>query len=147
MSDDKSLVAGVPENSGIGRLLLRVSTVAKGHLDRHLLQLGLTNKHFAVLNHVSQMGPQSQAAIGKDLQLDRTTMVGVIDDLERAALASRAPDEQDRRAYRIQITELGARWLAEARVAASQADAAFLRPLSVAERVQLRALLLKLAEG
>jgi DNA-binding MarR family transcriptional regulator len=47
----------------------------------------------------SERGSLSQQAIGERLRIDRTTMVALIDDLERGGYVKRERNPHDRRAY------------------------------------------------
>jgi len=50
----------------------------------------------------------NQAAMAKELGLDRTVMTYLIDDLEREGLVERRPDPKDRRARQVVTTHTGA---------------------------------------
>ncbi len=52
---------------------------------------------------------QMAAALAEIGDMDKTTMVGTVDALEKAGLAERRPSRTDRRARIIQVTEEGAR--------------------------------------
>jgi DNA-binding MarR family transcriptional regulator len=84
--------------------------------NRALEPLGLTVKHFGVmtfLRHEAEPPGErrswSQQAIGERLRIDRTTMVALIDDLERAGYVKRGRNRDDRRAYVITLTAAGRR--------------------------------------
>ena len=73
--------------------------------------------------------------------IDPSTMVSLIDDLERAGLAERRPHPTDRRARAVAITPKGRRLLDRARRMAAQVDSEVLRGLTAAERRDLMTLL------
>src|SRR4051794_4660826 len=50
---------------------------------------------------------RNQAAIAELLNIDRTVMTYLIDDLEKAGLVERKPDPTDRRARQIVVTDHG----------------------------------------
>ena len=68
---------------------------------------GLRKPHFTVLVALAEIGPASQAELGRRLWIDRKNMVAVIDDLEAAGLVERTPDEQDRRRNAVRLTRGG----------------------------------------
>jgi DNA-binding MarR family transcriptional regulator len=59
-------------------------------------------------------GEYTQIELARIVGLDKSTMVGTIDELERLGLAERRPSPSDRRARVIVVTALGRRRLAEA---------------------------------
>lgn len=79
--------------------------------------------------------------------ITRATVTGLLDGLEREALAERLPDPTDRRALRVQLTAKG-RQLARRLFAQHSAwIAGLFANLSPAERSQLARLLTKAAAG
>jgi DNA-binding MarR family transcriptional regulator len=88
----------------------------------------------------------SQQAIGEALRIDRTTMVSLIDTLERFGLVRRERNPADRRAYSIRLTAEGHRLQARAEQELDVAAAAFFAPLSAKEQATLRNQLARLIE-
>ncbi|MGW4523741.1 MarR family winged helix-turn-helix transcriptional regulator [Amycolatopsis sp. NPDC004378] len=74
-------------------------------------------------------------------------VTGLVDTLERAGLAERAPDPRDRRSVLVRITAAGRRWLEEFRRPSQLAMAALFRGFTAAETAQLRHLCLRLVEN
>ncbi|MFC6081803.1 MarR family winged helix-turn-helix transcriptional regulator [Sphaerisporangium aureirubrum] len=68
---------------------------------------GLRSKDFIVLTAIDAMGPQSQQDLARTHGIDRTTMVSVVDGLERLGLVQRARNPDDRRKYAIGLTPEG----------------------------------------
>ena len=110
------------------------------------MSLGLSGKGFGALILVVQEGPLSQQRLGERQGIDRTTMVAVVDELERGGFVERRRDPRDRRAYSLQATPKGRRVLQRAAEATEQAEDEFLAPLPVADRRRLRELLRTLVE-
>jgi DNA-binding MarR family transcriptional regulator len=73
--------------------------------------------------------------------VDRTTMVAVVDGLERAGFVERERDPGDRRAYALRATANGRRVLGRARRAVERAEARFLARISEADQRRLKELL------
>ncbi|MFN2495529.1 MAG: MarR family winged helix-turn-helix transcriptional regulator [Pseudonocardiaceae bacterium] len=111
--------------------------------DAVLGPLGLTLRHFGVLSSVEAEPGQNQRVLGERLRIDRTTVVALTDDLERAGLLERRRGV-DRRAFSLHLTEAGATRLAELKSMMRDVHAEFLAPLSPAEQAMLHDLLLKL---
>src|SRR6202453_688884 len=110
-----------------------------------LAPLGVSGQEAAVLRAIDCPDPLSQGDVAIRMRIDRTTMVALIDDLERKGLAQRRQDPADRRKNVVELTDTGRDTLRRANQAASEAEQVFLRPLSPEERDQfitaLRALL------
>jgi DNA-binding MarR family transcriptional regulator len=87
----------------------------------------------------------TQRELVADSLVDPSTMVALLDDLERDGLAERRPHPSDRRKHAVHLTAKGKRTLERARrIATSFADD-LLEPLDADERETLRLLLRKLA--
>jgi DNA-binding MarR family transcriptional regulator len=125
-------------------LLGRLAQDASELLGAALEPLGLRLRHFAILTALAESGASSQHALGERLHIDRTTMVGAVDDLERLGLATRAPDPNDRRAYLVALTSRGRITLVRATGLIATAESTLLAPLSPSERTQLHGLLARL---
>jgi DNA-binding MarR family transcriptional regulator len=91
-------------------------------------------------------GSLSQQAIGERLRTDRTTMVDLIDDLERAGYVRRERNPGDRRAYVITLTAAGKRAQARVEEAVDAHALEFFGKLSEEERQELHRLLARLIE-
>ncbi|MGH2871945.1 MAG: MarR family transcriptional regulator, partial [Solirubrobacteraceae bacterium] len=78
------------------------------------------------------------------LAVDRTTMVALVDALERAGMVARRHDPADRRGRRVTLTRAGADALRAAHDAVASVEEEFLAPLTEAEQRQFRRLLAKL---
>ena len=89
--------------------------------------------------------PVSQGEIARAMNVDRTTMVALIDDLQLKGLVQRRQDLDDRRKNVVELTDVGRSTVLRAAEAVGQAERDFLGPLSAAEAAQfkktLRALL------
>jgi len=137
----------LPESlSGFTTYLLNTAANRVRHgVQEALMPLGLRPKHHGVLAVLAAGGPVSQQALGSQLGIDRTTVVAIIDQLERLRLAERRPDREDRRAYRLQLTPRGERILEEANRLVLQVEAGLLASLTPAERDLLNDLMRRIA--
>jgi DNA-binding MarR family transcriptional regulator len=138
-----------PLQHRLGAALTWAAQNAQEMADRALRPLGLNVKHFGVMtflrNQTEADGDSaSQQAIGERLRIDRTTMVALIDDLERAGYVRRDRNPVDRRAYVITLTAGGRKAQARAEKAIDSDAEQFFGRLSESERQQLHGLLRRL---
>ena len=129
----------------LGYVLHMAFRVADRAALKALAPFGLTVRHFGVLTFLRTRGPQSQRTIGEAMGVDRTTMVSLIDDLERAGHVERVRNAADRRAYAIELTPAGRRLQRRAFAALGEADREVFAPLDEDERRTLHRLLARVA--
>jgi DNA-binding MarR family transcriptional regulator len=127
-------------------LLKRLGFAAKGKSMAAYEERGLHPYHFAVLIALAESSHETQGAIADSLGYDRGQLVGLLDELEERSLVERKRDPNDRRRHLVSLTPDGRRTLKELRVLSKRLEDEFLAPLNDAERDQLHALLLRLAE-
>jgi DNA-binding MarR family transcriptional regulator len=133
----------LPERIGalIGGQLYLAHRYARAATNRALQTHGLELRHIGVLGVLAAAGPMSQRALVDRLQMDKSSMVYIIDELERQGLASRERDERDRRIHAVRITDAGRERLAAAEATSDETVTGLLAPLSAVERRQLHELL------
>jgi DNA-binding MarR family transcriptional regulator len=117
--------------------------LAHGEALRHL-DLGIA--HIAVMGLLAERGDLSQRQLIELMDADKSTMVYLIDQLEKQALAERRDNPQDRRAYAVHLTQLGRQRLAEAEEIVRRVEDRMLAPLSSSERKTLDDLLSRIGE-
>lgn len=110
-----------------------------------LQPLGLGVGHFAVLGLLFARGGLSQQQLIEILEIDKSSMVYLIDELEKQGLAQRRPSPGDRRAYAVHLTETGRERLVAGGKIVSQVQNKFLAPLKTRERATLNQLLRQIA--
>lgn len=110
-----------------------------------LTPLGLTPKSFGALTVIAEEGPLSQAALGEITRVDRTTMVAIVDELQRAGFVERGHDAADRRVHSLQVTPAGKNALRAAERLALRCQNEILADLTPDERDQLHGLLARIA--
>lgn len=128
-------------------MLSRAAQQMRDRFEAALAPLGLRAKHYGLLLLLQNSGPAPQVDLGRQLWVDRTTMVALVDDLEKQGFVARDRHPDDRRAHAVTITETGRRVLEKAVVVADAMEQTWLAPLSPAEREQLRDLLRRLLQG
>jgi DNA-binding MarR family transcriptional regulator len=114
---------------------------ARAATNRALREHGLDLRHLGVLSSLAETGPLPQRTLVDRLQMDKSSMVYVIDELERQGLADRRRSEEDRRSYAVHITEAGRARLTTATATAAETMAGLLTPFSTEERMRLHGLL------
>jgi DNA-binding MarR family transcriptional regulator len=130
-----------------GYLLSRAGGMAVRAFNDALAPLGLRTRQYAVLAHIAEHGDSSQRRVAAALDLDPSTVVALVDDLERAGWAERKQDPQDRRTRLIGATTAGRRALASAAGVVGALHGELLAPLSAQEREQLLTLLRRIIDG
>jgi DNA-binding MarR family transcriptional regulator len=128
----------------LGPLLGRAHEAHRMRAQAALAPLGLSPKGFGSLTVLAAEGPLSQQRLSARTGIDRTTMVAVVDELERAGAVERRRDPRDRRAYALHITAKGRRLLPRARALVIEVEQAFLAPLDGEEQRRLKAALRRL---
>ena len=130
-----------------GYLLTFIAEHATERFEAAVAEYGIRSKHASVLVVVDAEGPMSQRALGRRLRIDKSPMVGLLDDLERVGLAERRRSESDRRVQAIHLTPKGRRVLDRVLEIAEAENARTFGVLDEAERAQLHDLLLRVAEA
>lgn len=120
-----------------GFLLGKVHEQARDRFEQALAPLGLRVRHYGALAALDELGPVTQAALGERLRVDRSTMVGVVDELEAAGRVLRRRDPQDRRAYRLELTGDGRAVLRRAVGVVAEVLDDVLAPLTARQRHDL----------
>ncbi|HSZ42283.1 MAG TPA: MarR family transcriptional regulator [Trebonia sp.] len=113
---------------------LRFSEIAAAAL----APLGISGREAAVLRAISAQPPESQGDVARRMDVDRTTMVTLVDDLEAKGLVRRRQDPDDRRRNVVELTDSGRSAVSLAAEATARAEREFLRPLSAAEAERFR---------
>jgi DNA-binding MarR family transcriptional regulator len=108
---------------------------------------GITGRELAVLTVLSDRVPQSQQDVARQLSVDRTTMVAMIDELEQKRLVDRFTAPDDRRKKVVVVTASGFDTLEKAGRAAEEAERQFLAELSKADAATFRRLLSALVQA
>jgi DNA-binding MarR family transcriptional regulator len=102
--------------------------------------------HHAVLSAVAELGPVSQAELGRSLSIDPKDMVAILNDLQNDGLVTRAPDARDRRKNAIALSPSGKRRLLQTEKLGREANDELTAVLTPAERTQLTGLLARMVQ-
>jgi len=98
-------------------------------------------RELTLLARLLAEGPIPQHELAQSLSVNRSVMVHIVDDLERAGLATRERNPDDRRSHLIAATAAGAAALRAAAPAIEDADARLAGNLTAAAQRRLRELL------
>ncbi|MGI8869464.1 MAG: MarR family winged helix-turn-helix transcriptional regulator [Mycobacteriales bacterium] len=107
-------------------------------------RFGLTPPEFGAMALIASQPGVSQSALGQRSGRDPSTMVAVIDQLERLGYAERDVDPADRRRRTIMLTKRGQQVYREAAKATDEVSDELLGALDTRERDELNRLLRKL---
>jgi MarR family transcriptional regulator, transcriptional regulator for hemolysin len=109
-------------------------------------EIGISPRSYCVLFHALE-AERTQIELAEISDLDKTTMVVTVDELEKAGLAERRPSSTDRRARIIAVTEAGRRTVAEGSKIADRVHRGVLEALPAAQREPFVDALTRLTEG
>ncbi len=93
--------------SSIGFLMAKSYQRAWALLREEIGAYDLTPPQFGLLSFLWRRDGLTQVELSEQGQIDRSTVGGLIDRLERDGLLERRQHPQDRRAYKIYLTEQG----------------------------------------
>jgi DNA-binding MarR family transcriptional regulator len=127
-------------------LLSQTSAHAHRLLVGRLSALGARGYDYRVLASLDELGPTSQADLGRGTGIHLSDMVGCLNDLEAAGYVERTPDPTDRRRNVVTITPAGRERMHRLAREVDLAQDDLLAPLEADERAQLTALLVRLLD-
>jgi DNA-binding MarR family transcriptional regulator len=122
----------------LGYLLKHAQLRLAGLTSTALAPLGISGRECAVLIAIDDRTPLSQQEVARRMDVDRTTMVALIDDLEHKGLVQRRQDPDDRRKNVVILTDTGRDTLRRATAATEEVERCFLGSLSGDETAMLK---------
>jgi DNA-binding MarR family transcriptional regulator len=128
-----------------GPLLELIARRMRTEAESTIETFNLRPRHVVALTLLQLLGEQSQSDLGEALRVDRTNMVGLLNDLEAAELIERRRSSQDRRRHTVSLTTTGSRQLAELEHALTCAEQRVLAALDSDQQATLRELLEQIA--
>jgi len=120
-----------------------VRRTQQAHLAAWAQEVGprLTNVQFGVLNVLHRLGEASQRELCDALDLDRSTVAGLVARLEARGLVARVRATADRRRNVVRLTDAGLALLRELVPSAARVDDVLTSALTPTERETLQHLL------
>lgn len=137
---------GTLGTTDVSFLLQHTAHVLSTQMTAALAQTGMSPREHCVLAHAAQT-ERTQVQLAELCDLDKTTMVVTVDQLERAGLAERVPSQTDRRARIIRVTAAGAEMVAAGQEIVNRVHADVLGALPEPERSTFVSALNRLATG
>src|SRR5579862_1615093 len=128
-------------------LINHLARVARRSTEGALRPIGLRPRQLVALTVLREGGAMTQGALGEALCLDPTNLVGLLNELEDAALLERRRDPLDRRRHIVELSAGGRAAIDRAEQALASVQDEVLATLDAGERATLHALLLRAAEG
>jgi DNA-binding MarR family transcriptional regulator len=126
-------------------LLGRLGYSVKMQVMDEFEQAGFSPSHYSVLALLDEGTRETQGTIADALNVDRSTLVGILDGLEERGLIERRRDPNDRRRHVVSLTAAGRRQLTAFRKLARRVEAEILAALDESDRTVLHGLLLQIA--
>lgn len=130
------LPVDAPERRRLPVLLRRAWYGLNQAFRRRILHTGLTPDQFTALRNLHEIGRAGliQSELTERMSSDPNTIASLVERMNKAGLIDRAPDTEDRRAYRLKINPLGRKRYAEARRIAIELQAVVLETVAAADR-------------
>lgn len=125
-------------------LLTQTATHAGRLVSEGLAAVDARGYHFRVLTTLDELGPTSQATLGRRGGIHLSDLVATINELADRGYVERSPDPEDRRRNVVTITAAGRRQLRRLEKQLVQIQDELLAPLSPEERDEFAGLLTRL---
>jgi DNA-binding MarR family transcriptional regulator len=127
--------------------LLRVAHDQAHRIKIEELPEGAHPRDYSLLTALLATGPLSQQQLASHMRVNRTLVVGIIDELERRGWVERRRDPSDRRSYRLHVTPAGEAAVRAMAPHVRKASERLAAPLTAAERKRLHRLLRAMIEA
>lgn len=106
--------SALPLEEQVIAALRRITRAIDLHSRLLLQKNGLTIPQLAALQAIQRLQPITVSALAKDIHLGPATVTGILGRLESRGLISRTRGNHDRRSVVVELTESGAKLIAEA---------------------------------
>ena len=128
----------------LGHLVKQVYLRFTERTSSALAPLGISSHEWAALLRFDEERQLSQAEVAARMGIDRTTMVALVDELERKELVNRRPHQEDRRKNIVELTSRGREIKRRAARIVDDCEREFLAVLDEADAQQLKTALMAL---
>ncbi|WP_123401832.1 MarR family winged helix-turn-helix transcriptional regulator [Inmirania thermothiophila] len=129
----------------LGYHLRRAQVAVFNDFMRSMAEFQITPGQFGILVLIGANEGLSQSALARAVGVERSTMVSVMDNLERRGLVARRPSPADRRSYALELTARGRALLAELKPRVREHEARIARRLGGRDPAELIELLRRIA--
>ena len=135
-SEQEKLSVNIPSPcpSSLHRRLAHVGRVLAHRQQEALARHGLDLRSYTTLMGLEHAPCATQLMLAKESRVDKSTLVAILDDLEKAGWVERTPDARDRRARIVCATAAGKAKLAAAHACVSATEKALLGALDASLR-------------
>ena len=131
----------------LGYQLRRAQFVVFGQFQETLAERFVTPGQYGILTLIGRNPGLTQSALARAVGVERSTMVAVIDKLEKADFVERRPSPVDRRSYALVLTEEGTKLLGELEPLVQKHDEHISTILNPVEKANLLELLTRLCDN
>lgn len=125
----------------------RLARLLKSAIAREIAPLGITPRQAAVLLQLSEVSSMPMGPLAEGVGVDRPTLTGITERLERDGLLATSPNPHDRRSRLVALTPQAREMVPRLVSAAQAAEAGALAALSDAEAAHLIDLLRRASAG
>lgn len=132
------------EELPLGFLLKHAYLAYEARADAALASVDLNSRELGVLRVIVRNPGSSQLQVAERIGVDRTTMVGMLDTLERKGIIARKTDPSDRRRNVVELTKAGADSYGKALRIVQKTERQFLAGTDSASEAALRRVLVAL---
>lgn len=94
-------------NNCINFILTKAQNIVFQHFKAKLAKFDITPAQYGVLNVLWHEDGSTSKYIAECLNLDSSTITGIIDRMEKKELVNRMPNKEDRRSLKVVLTEKG----------------------------------------
>jgi MarR family transcriptional regulator, lower aerobic nicotinate degradation pathway regulator len=147
VGDEQQIADRKPLAERTGLLAHKVGCLLLRAFEEGLAPLKLSARGYFVLAHIDRESPPSQQDLARRLIIDPTTMVALVDELERLGFVVRLRNPGDRRRYELHLTSAGSQALATADKAMDTIETEFFGSLSAQQQREFHDLLQQLLQG
>jgi len=131
----------------LGYQLRRAQFVVFGQFQKTLAKRFVTPGQYGILTLIGRNPGLTQSALARAVGVERSTMVAVIDKLEKAQFVERCPSPVDRRSYALMLTDEGNKLLLELEPLVQKHDDHISTILNPEEKANLLELLTRLCDN
>jgi MarR family transcriptional regulator, lower aerobic nicotinate degradation pathway regulator len=125
-------------------LTTQLATHARRLVTEAFDRAGARGYHYRLLSALEEAGPQSQAELGRGVNVDRSDVVAAVNQLVELGHVERRADPTDARRWIVHLTPAGSRQLRRLDRELAIAQAEFTAPLTAKERAEYQRLLSRL---